>query len=145
MKAEIGSISRGTMRNEDLIPVLLEELKRIDDGTHTKLIKDIEQNQNSTTYGDEGYYESEDAQWDIVGLFDALNEHALPYCYFGAHQGDGSDYGFWPSIESIEQEIQDGTIVNIDGPDMPDAFVQINDHGNITLYDRQMREIWSIV
>lgn len=143
MKAEIGSISHATMRNEDLIPVFLEELKRLDDGTHARLIKDIEQNQNSTTYDD--YYESEDAQWDLEELFDALNEHAPPYCYFGAHQGDGSDYGFWPNIESIEQEIQDGNIVNIDGPDMPEAFVQINDHGNITLYDRQMCEIWSIV
>jgi len=143
MKAEIGTISRGTMRNEDLIPVFLEELKRIDDGTHAKLIKDIEQNQNSTTYDD--YYESEDAQWDLDELFDALNEHAPPYCYFGAHQGDGSDYGFWPSIESIEQEIQDGTIVNIDGPEMPKAFVQINDHGNMTLYDRNMCVIWSII
>jgi len=31
-----------------------------------------------------------------ISLTDALNEHAPDGFMFGAHEGDGSDFGFWP-------------------------------------------------
>lgn len=50
--------------------------------------------------------EDDDSEWwdtmeaiDFLNeLYDLLNEHAPDGCYFGAHEGDGSDFGFWEAI-----------------------------------------------
>jgi len=58
------------------------------------------------TDNDNGYWDSEDADWDLEELFDALQEFAPPFFYFGAHPGDGSDYGFWFCEESFQEAAQ---------------------------------------
>lgn len=159
----IGSVSHATMRNEDLIPAFIDcldgikeaismdqsrseqervaEVSRIDDN-----LSKIEQRMH-----DDDYYESEEADYDLEHLFDELNNHAPDYCYFGAHPGDGSDYGFWP-CEDFRQMVEDddGLIVD-DTSEVPDDYsgivLHINDHGNATLYSAitgQLTEIWSI-
>jgi hypothetical protein len=98
----------------------------------------------------EDYFESEDAGYDLNEcLFDALNEYAGPYFYFGSHPGDGSDYGFWLT-EFIEDEF-DGLKVS-DSSEIPAKYrgevLIVNDHGNTTLAvqtSRTLREVWSIV
>lgn len=94
------SISHGTMRDVDLIPTFSDVLYQL--------------NRNAAEYlkaqHDKGYAvlavtldrlaEPNDdglqAMGDLtVALFEAL-ERACPEGYtFGAHEGDGSDYGFW--------------------------------------------------
>lgn len=39
----------------------------------------------------------------LMELFDALNKVAPSGCYFGANEGDGSDFGFWQ--DDTEEEI----------------------------------------
>ncbi len=105
-KAEIGTISHGTMRNEDLIPTFMAEIERLDleqakkirENEENKDIFDWLENEEKT---EEPEYASDPMAWIrlrifVNDLFDVLNEYAPEYCYFGATEGDGSDYGFWP-------------------------------------------------
>jgi hypothetical protein len=111
--AEIGTVSHAAMRPEDLIPAFIDCLDDLKQelalsaadpdnrgceleitarvGHIDSLLGHIE------SHLDEGddYFQSENADWDLESLFDALNEFAPDGCYFGAHPGDGSDYGFW--------------------------------------------------
>lgn len=151
----IGTVSSGTMREEDLVPdfvwklrQLAKRAKYVDAKTrreHRKLCSEIEARMEQ-----DGYYESDDAAEDLNEcLFDALDTYAAPYFYFGSHPGDGSDYGFW-LIEDFEESF-DGLKVE-DLADVPKDYrgevAVVNDHGNVTLYSksaRKLTEVWAIV
>ena len=175
VKISIGSVSHATMRPEDLIPAFVDCVQSIIDDLQTSAPRDFETCEEtkrevarltdtladieSRIYrsDDDGgeeradYWDSDDANYDLETLFDLLNEYAPPYCYFGAHPGDGSDYGFWPA-EDVEREVQDndGLVVD-DTSEVPSDYsgevLHINDHGNATLYSAhngELTEIWSI-
>lgn len=90
MTAELGSVSTGTLRNEDLIPIFYSLL--VDLGGDPDIL-DLAYDPDRAT--DEEYFNSEDAGWDVAALMDALSDHAPDGAYFGAHPGDGADFGFW--------------------------------------------------
>lgn len=149
----IGSVSHGTMREEDLIPDFLSELEsqRPLHRQHRKLVREIESRLNAAEDTEDGtpYFDCEDAGYDLEKLFDALNEYCAPYFYFGSHPGDGSDYGYWLS-EGFEQDFE-GLKVN-DLSEVPRGFTGevliVNDHGNMSLYAYSRgrgREIWAVV
>ena len=163
--AQIGSISHGTMREEDLIPVFLDTLEELDPerAVGFKEVADldiIESNEYGVCYNDEddigGLSSQELALHILDDLFTALDEYAPPYCYFGAHPGDGADYGFWPDIERVKEAVRDGELKSIEDPsELPedgehseyDGYVHTNDHGNMTLYIKTVtyQEAWAIV
>lgn len=98
---------------------------------------------------DSSAYWDEMAHEDLETLFDILNNHALPYFYFGAHPGDGADFGYWLS-EEFESDF-DGLKVS-DLAEVPKAHsgevLQVSDHGNMTLYAYtrgRAREVWALV
>lgn len=146
-RLNIGSVSHGTMCPEDLIPAFLDELRAQPDLTavHQTLINEIEIRMEA-----EDYFDSEESYWDLhESLFDALNEYAPTGFYFGAHPGDGSDYGFWLSESFVEDF--DGLKVS-DLSEVPTnhtgEVLLVNDHGNMSLYAYsrgKRRELWSIV
>jgi len=93
-----GTISHGTMRTQDLIPAFLDALSEVHLEAYEQLM--VQPFGPIPAYvQDEGddseWWQSDDAQWLLESLFDALNEAAPEGYYFGAHPGDGSDYGFW--------------------------------------------------
>lgn len=158
-KATIGTIISGTHRAQDLIPAFLDELNRLDHPAYVKLRlgffravelglleggKDILEDLKE----DNPFWESEDcAHFLNETLFDALDGYAPDFCYFGAHEGDGADFGFWPSIESIEED-EDVLLCSDrypDGVPVPSYIMFTNDHGNVTLYRVKLEKVWGCV
>jgi len=144
---ELGTIIHATMRPEDLIPAFMDALKEYNPERVVHFgdvdFDDIEQ-----------WVEDhpEEASWTLEDLFNYLEEVAPPFCYFGSKEGDGSDYGFWLSTDSVEQARVDGELPS--GGEIPDPstvkegqFLQVSDHGNATLYvlRPQWFEAWGIV
>ena len=149
----LGSISAGTMRPEDLIPCFLSELRSQKPlrRAHAKLAKGIEWRAYEWSQSIEGmeYFNSDDAHEDLNVLADALSEYAPTYFYFGAHPGDGADYGYWLS-EGFQDDF-DGLTVS-DLSEVPKGHsgevLHVNDHGNMTLYAcsrGRLREVWGLV
>lgn len=140
-KATIGSISHGTLRSVDLLEAFADELDRFEpDHDLTAEARAV------LTLMNAGWtrLESLDETHELVdALQDALSEHAPPYCYFGTHEGDGSDFGFWPSMDAIEElpKVSDPSEVEAMGEDC----VYVNDHGNVTVYGADGSVLWDCV
>jgi len=141
-KATIGSISHGTHRAVDLLGSFSYELKRIAGEEYAKLIAQAEARENALLEDDDS--EDENDSELVNELQDALNEVAPPYCYFGTHEGDGADFGFWPSMDSVD-ELQKFNDLSEVPEDMEDDYVVVNDHGNVSVYGANGSLIWDCV
>mgnify|MGYP005825957917 FL=1 len=132
----VGSISWGTLRNQDLIRSFMDVLLEYDmSAAHAlqKEYRDVFQNIDNDEFMDA----SEDATYLVDALVDALNEHAPPFHYFGATDGDGSDFGFWVDVDAVQESILHAEPVpNTDYRVSIDDLVlwEVNDHGNVTGY-----------
>ena len=85
------SLSHGTLLNDDLIPTFEEFLE-----LHAPdVLKEIKSDEDYYYILEFGRYDGETAYWLLDVLFDKLNDLAPEGYYFGAHPGDGSDFGFW--------------------------------------------------
>ena len=89
MTFEEGTVSDGTLRPEDLVPVFADEYVRL--GGNAGKVRSF--------YKHVKEYHMDNLQWDLEELFDLLNGLAPEGYYFGAHEGDGADFGFWKTEE----------------------------------------------
>jgi hypothetical protein len=93
-KIQAGTVSHGTLRTGDLIGAFASELSRHTIYTNAPLIVEANLWLDREASDMAAYYE--DAGPELVNaLIDALNDIAPEGMYFGAHEGDGSDFGFW--------------------------------------------------
>jgi hypothetical protein len=151
--ASVGSISHATLVTADLLDAFVDELVALDLVTF-KQWRDENLDIIQWLEGDRDEEMPHDAE-DVVGdLIDILNEYAPPYCYFGANEGDGSDFGYWPCPEALRDGIREGEIILVDDGSIPQDLVKsevvwsaeytlhISDHGNETLYRNERKEIW---
>ncbi len=155
MTAQVtGSIISGTLQSADLIPAFTAELKRQigDDweaSGHADLLLDSDAMAKNPRQMTEGELTEQ-----VNALLDALNDPDFgpPFCTFGAHEGDGADFGWWPCVSWLEDNVTDGEVLKVsDLSEVPDHWGQyvmlVNDHGNVTLYApaREWQEVWSVV
>lgn len=103
-KGTPGSVSWGTMRDEDLIPAFMEVLdhcwpskaKRFR-AQNKAIFRWLDAGAPSFSYTSKAGQSFAESLSNFVNedLFDALNQCAPRGHYFGSSEGDGSDYGFW--------------------------------------------------
>ena len=154
---QLGSISTGTLRPEDLLPAFTYTMGEL---THNPI-------SNTSKYPNEAMAKLWDEAIHLIGttewwtidpedsgvdgllndLTDALNELCPPFVYFGPLPGDGADFGFWPDRDAIEEimpldrNVGEGDDeITIDG-----VIVQVSDHGNVTVMDMERNVLWSVV
>ena len=135
---QIGSISTGTLRTEDLLPAFESALEALGGAIDT---------------GD--WNDPEQATWDMAAFESALNDRCPPFVYFGTLPGDGADFGFWVDMERIQETLTAATIghtltlprtgewewtLEDDG-----VIVATNDHGNVTVMDLERNVLWAVV
>jgi len=92
-----GTCVHGSLRSEDIIPPMLETLRSIiaDSGKPMPLASAF-WGRIANDSQQPGYYESDAPMEDIETLMDILGGIGSEFgYYFGAHEGDGSDFGFW--------------------------------------------------
>jgi hypothetical protein len=158
----LGSISSGTLRTEDLLPAFLEtaEALRLSAEDRRKvrgIRKEWDALQDEIENGAARDTEIEAMGEDVLrDIEDILNAHCPDYCSFGAHEGDGSDFGVWPTdIEIPWHEAGNDDIGK--SAELPKAsdvaqwhWLTVTDHGNCTLWrkthgGRRWTECWSLV
>lgn len=143
----IGTISSGTLRLKDLIPSLAYDLDQL------RLSRAERKTVREALAAD---VESAADDADNIGpiyldhLYEELTtiaeSHTPDYAYFGSLEGDGAEIGVWPSLEDTD-DLPRGESYQ-DAPNDATHFLEVNDHGNATLYRRAGRrwlEVWSVV
>jgi hypothetical protein len=157
----IGTIIHATHRPQDLIPAFLHEFKRLDRGWYDKFIRRIAKDDRELAYylsgtgicDEHSFWQSDLCSDILADLFDCLDVMAPSYAYFGSHPGNGSDFGYWPSFDQIDDAIHDGELLKVDDlSDVPDWYngevCIVNDHGNMAVgwsHHGEFKAYWDAV
>ena len=91
-RAMPGSVCSGSLRDRDLISAFADELRRLQGVLEPS---ELVGRCRAALEGADEIAEDE-ASALLDELFDALDALAPEGHYFGAHPGDGVDFGFWP-------------------------------------------------
>lgn len=90
------TVSRATMRTQDLIPAFLDIIK--DTTEYVQLINFVPAHAMEDDEAE--WWDSENAMYFLnETLWDILNYYAPDGYYFRCTEGDGSDYGYWKHQE----------------------------------------------
>jgi hypothetical protein len=75
----------------------------------------------------------------------------------GFHENAEGHFGFWPDISMLDEDARcrNGVVKVSAGDPWPPLWppqgdhiefvMEVNDHGNVTLFNRRRRELWSCV
>jgi hypothetical protein len=136
----LGSVSTGTLRAEDLLPVFAATLDSLHTHAHQfslEVAMVLESNQ-------EGYPEIL-----LTHLTDALQEACPPFVFFGALSSSEPDnFGFWPDWDALDQAMfqkyGESLILDVRGEETLDTtIIQVRDNGNVTVMDMDRNVLWT--
>lgn len=154
MIAELGTVSSSTILKEDLIPAFIDVLRH--HNPEHALIAEYDALPDCT-WDELTEEQEEQTDYMLEELFDALNEYAPEFCYFGAHPGNGSDFGFWLDSDALDDARRYGECIelkdHLDAEEVAqlitaaaaDYAYHVNDHGNVTIYNCNGQIILEIV
>ena len=100
-KVPEGSISHGTLRTQDLLRSFMKTLMDVNIQRYEEIWLDefvVSLYNDSVIYelpDDDEWWDSPHAYYLLAMAQTALDEIAPEGMYFGAHEGDGCDFGFW--------------------------------------------------
>jgi len=101
----LGTVIHSTLRPQDLLPEFVAVALEIDHERTLKRLRDILPSTQPLIYDDDNpWWDSEECAEVLNDLFDLLDEYAPEGYVFGAHPGDGSDFGFWPDYADYYAE-----------------------------------------
>lgn len=163
--AKFGSVSSATVRTADLLNAFHSALEglALTNAEFLSMPENVKMRDGiamilgmaQDCFGDSGEIlpEKEDEACELIHeLSEWLEQFTPPYAYFGAHEGDGADFGFWPiEIESIKEQVEFSSSQEQEYPadDFRGEWLHVNERGNCTLYVREDggkdRELWSLV
>lgn len=96
MQAKIGTVIHGTLRTQDLLRACANELERLSVGGYPPIVG--EARALADALDDDTPLDGEE-ECASECLLDMMENYLSPLapegCYFGAHPGDASDFGFW--------------------------------------------------
>jgi len=145
----IGTVIHGTLRDQDLLPAFADELERVggpeldyDLRNGSELIAEARQLvEIGFTYAE---FNGETSSECVNELMDALQDYAPVHMYFGSIEGDGADFGWWPTDPRDTCEtvcIDDENVIDIEC----NIHINVNDHGNVTVSELRGAVIWAAV
>lgn len=124
-KAKIGSISCGTLRTQDLLRAFADELERLSGGAevivapyNSCVIADAREWASRLDAEDVSPSDELEAQEILGDIANELDKRAPAFCYFGAAEGDGADFGFWAEEEGVARVEWSGS----PAPECPDDW-----------------------
>jgi len=153
-RVRVGTVSHGTLKTEDLFEAVYGEARAL------KMSREDRAKARRLEREFRPWREDQDIDGPEIldNLWDLVNQYAPPYLTLRAHEGDGSDIGWWPEIDLMEEDVLfgDGRIAKVPAGepwplhewegDIPKYVMEVNDHGNVSLkWGCNGREIWSCV
>jgi hypothetical protein len=134
-KPMMGEISSGTCNPADLLRKFADELQWIAPRGNFGLVTEAYKMADMLDLPET--ITGPDLAYEIINdLENALNEYAPDYLYFGSNEGDGASYGWWPTMDEIDElPAFDDTGAARDARHVGD-FRVVSDHGNVEIYRR---------
>ena len=140
---QIGSISTGTLKTEDLIEAFNHALTDMHHGYWLDINELMSEGADQAAMFNKQPTDEQLQAWVLDRLMEELQAGCPPFVYFGTLPGDGADFGFWPDWNALEECQHDGEGEHVCRSNS--AIIQINDHGNVTVMDMDRNVLWSVV